>query len=143
MRSRFSEESLVGSTTRASSSLAAVWAASPAASSASSAVDAVDEERTAVREGLEEKMELRVEKLCGRAVAGKRRSEERIGRRERSKGTERVAIEAAARSGLRGERVAGVLALWPVGRWISSHRLDGAAVPQLTVHTRVKAFLFF
>jgi hypothetical protein len=142
MRSRFSEDSLVGSTTRASSSLAAVWAACPAASASSSAeVDAVDEERTAVCEGLEDTMELRVEKLFGRAAAGTRRSEERRGRTERSKGTERVAIEAAARSG--GERVAGVLPLWPVGRWISSHRLDGAAVPQLTVYTRVKAFLFF
>ena len=64
----------MGSTTRASSAGFVPAASSVAASGAEG--DAVEEERMAVCEGLEEKRDLR----GGRAAAGKRRVEERMGR---------------------------------------------------------------
>lgn len=80
MRSRRSEDSLVGSTTRASSSSSSVWAASSVASGAAD-VGAVEEERTAVCRGLHEKeKDWREAKPRGEAAVGQRSGEKRIGR---------------------------------------------------------------
>lgn len=83
MRSRFSEDSLVGSTTRAftsSSAAVSLGAASPVASAASGAAAEVEAERTTVRESAREERGSRGANPRGKAAVGQRRGEERMGR---------------------------------------------------------------